>query len=283
MVAVVLMSGAAVQAGTASAQVAPGPCELSADELAAFPLITLQHDLSCGTTALPASAAGAFWLNLNGHRISVYAGANFDASAPAVMSGGVLSLDSTVHVIDHTVLWAVTVEGPVTPFVPEPAPTVVYRGPAIVSSVFGFTNLTVAPTGHSIVLRGNVFVGALFSYETGPVTVADDVTTGQPIAPLTVDIESNFTNMGIVVRADTIASGQIANNLLFDGRGLAVQAGAVNQLAVTSNTGWLANGPAISITGAGASGVTDGGGNRDISNQVTGAGVPNCIGIVCTP
>jgi hypothetical protein len=293
MVAVVLMSGAVVQAGAASAQVAPGACELSADELAGFPVITLQHDLWCVTRALPASADGAFWLNLNGHVLNLGADVGLDGTTPVVISNGWMFInDPFVHEIDHAVLWHVTVVGEASLYGAGAPPTVVYRGPAIVDSVIGGVNVVVESSGHSIVLQRNAFLRNTVNFGSKPVTVADDATTGQPVAPLTVDIQNNVGDTGILVRADTIASGQIANNFyvdpniagsVLDGPGLAVQAGAINQLAVTGNVSLYATGPGLSITGAGAGGVTDGGGNRDISNQVAGAGVPNCIGIVCTP
>jgi hypothetical protein len=277
---VLVLGSSVVEAGAASAQAAPGLCDLSADELAGFPVITLQHDLYC--SALPASADGAFWLNLNGH--ALHLSGDLNGTTPVVISNGSLILnDSELHEIDHTVLWQVTVVGPEGLFQVIAPPTVVYRGPAIVDSTIGGANLTVEPTGHSIVLQRDTFLANKLETGLRPVTVVDDATTGQPVGPLTVDIQNNLGDMGIAVRADTIASGQIADNLFINDPGLQVQGGAVQQLAVTGNVAVLAPGPGISITGAGAANVTDGGGNRDIWNLVTGAGVPNCIGIVCSP
>jgi hypothetical protein len=271
---VLLLGSTVMQAGAASAQVVS--CDLSADELAGFPVITLQHDLSCfGSKALPDAVDGAFWLNLNGHTVFMGDG-DIDGTTPAVISNGTLLANSGVHHIDHAVLWKVSTYDAGLPF--EPAhPAIDYRGPAIVDSYISGTTLTVEPSGHSIVLQRNQFL-------SDGVTIADDATTGQPVAPLTVDLQNNVTdNTGIVVRADTIASGQIANNFFFYGPTLQVQAGAVQQLTVAGNVALWATGPAISITGAGAGGVTDGGGNRDIWNLATGLGVPNCVGIVCSP
>jgi hypothetical protein len=274
LVGLVLLSGAVVQAGSASAQTAPGPCELSADEVAGFPVIVLQHDLSCGSQqALPAAADGAFWLNLNGHTLSVAAGVDLDGTTPVVISNGQLQVLGPSLTIAHSVLWQIQ-EVPIPSF--EFEKSIEYLGPAIADSTFLYTNLTVVPSGHAVSLERNLIY-------SGSLSVQDNSTTGLPVGNLALDMQGNvaFTST-VFVTADSIASGRIANNLVFAGRGLYVQAGAIAQLTVAGNEALFASGQGIAITGTGAAGVTDGGGNRDIWNLATGPLVPNCIGIVCT-